>query len=91
MIKPRYQTLGEVIFHDIENNDYLKEIFRNILYNYSLSLFNIHSVEWKEINLIDALRFADLLSKSSYSEKHKEVITADDSIIVLFISRQSTC
>lgn len=71
MIKPRYQTLGEVVFRDIENNDYLKEIVRNILHNYSLSLFNIHNAEWKEINLTDALRFADLLSKSSYSEKHK--------------------
>lgn len=73
MIRPRKQTLGEVIFRDIEKNAYLMEIFDNLLYNYSLKLFKMNDVPPKEIELVDALRFADLLSKSAYNEKHKEL------------------
>lgn len=58
-------TLGESIFKDIESNEYLQEIFNAILYNYSLSLFKLRNKEQISFSLVDALRFADLLSKST--------------------------
>ena len=67
-------TLGESIFKDIESNEYLQEIFNAILYNYSLSLFKLQNKEQISFSLVDALRFADLLSKSTdpiKSEHHK--------------------
>lgn len=65
--------LGETIYNDIDKNEYLNEIYSNILYNYSLKLLNIND-EVKEINIEDALRFADILSKSNHptnAERHK--------------------
>lgn len=65
-------TLGDSIFKDIESNEYLQEIFNAILYNYSLDLFNIKNKERVQFNLTDALRFADLLSKSTDSQKGEQ-------------------
>ena len=56
-------SLGNIIFDDIDKNPYLNELYENILYNYSLRLFQIKS-EYKPVNISDALRFADILSKS---------------------------
>ena len=67
-------TLGDSIFKDIESNKYLQEIYNAILFNYSLNLFDIQNKPQKQFNLIDALRFADLLSKSTdpiKAETHK--------------------
>lgn len=82
MISPRNQTLGEAIFSNIESNEYLKEIYSSIIYNYTLKLFKTDKKQPKEININDALRFSDLLSKSTYSEKHKEI--AQQMIALLF-------
>jgi superfamily II DNA/RNA helicase len=73
MIAPRNQTLGEEIFSDIEKNEYLIELYSAIIHNYTLKVFNLDDKQSKEINIIDTLRFADLLSKSTYSEKHREL------------------
>ena len=72
-------TLGEYIYSKIDKNEYLQEIYSSILYNYSISLLDIDkaydsSIKRKTINIDDALKFADVLSKSSdtdNSEKHK--------------------
>ncbi len=67
-------ALGECIFQDIEKNEYLQEIFSAILYNYSLKLFNFPNNAQRVFSINDALRFADLLSKSTdpaKSEMHK--------------------
>lgn len=67
-------TLGDSIFKDIESNEYLQEIYNAILFNYSLKLFGITKKQPVQFNLIDALRFADLLSKSTdpiKSDLHK--------------------
>lgn len=67
-------TLGDSIFADIESNEYLQEIFNAIMFNYSLDLLNIKYKQRVEFNLVDALRFADLLSKSTdpiKGEQHK--------------------
>ncbi len=58
-------TLGEAIFADIENNEYLNELYEAILYNYSIRLFDIKNSDERPINIEDALRFADILSKST--------------------------
>ena len=63
---PRNATLAEALYRDIDNDPYLQEIYGDLLYNYSIKLFNS---EWRprEINIKDALRFSDLLSKSTYT------------------------
>ncbi|TGJ77235.1 DEAD/DEAH box helicase [Caproiciproducens galactitolivorans] len=63
MIEKNIVSLGDTIFNDIDKNPYLNELYENILYNYSLHLFQIRS-ERKPVNISDALRFADILSKS---------------------------
>ena len=66
--------LGDSIFKDIESNEYLQEIYNSILLNYSLNLFRISKTNPAEFDLVDALRFADLLSKSTdptKAELHK--------------------
>lgn len=62
-------TLGNALFADIDSNEYLNELYENILYNYSLLLFKSEQVALKDIELLDALRFADILSKSVHNKK----------------------
>ena len=63
---PRNATLAEALYRDIEKNDYLNEIYDNLLYNYSIKLFGSERRP-REIPIRDALRFSDLLSKSAYT------------------------
>lgn len=63
---PRNATLAEILYHDIDKNDYLNEIYENLLYNYSIKLFGSDK-ESRNINVRDALRFSDILSKSTYA------------------------
>ena len=66
--------LGHAIFSDIDKNPYLMELYDNLLYNYSLQLFGLKKRERKPVNIEDALRFADILSKSTdpkNADKHK--------------------
>ena len=75
--------LGDVLFQGIDENDYLNELYKNILYNYAITTLRITNIkQLRGINIDDALRFADLLSKSTHPEKsdaHKiwahEIIT----------------
>jgi len=68
-------TLGEAIYSEIENDDYLNEIYQSILLQYANKLFGCNSSAM-ELNMNHALRFADLLSKSvdlKMSQKHKNI------------------
>ena len=69
------KRLGDAIFVDIDSNEYLNEIHEKILFNYALRLFQLEAKgKVKEFDLLDALRFADLLSKSNHPEssvRHK--------------------
>lgn len=70
----RAVTLGEEIFSDIEDNEYLNEIYENILFNYSIRLFKLSNQQDKVVCMEHALQFADLLSKSvgtRNADKHK--------------------
>ena len=75
-------TFGETYFENIENNEYLVQIYDDILFNYALKVFGYDQRMKKNIPVTDALRFADILSKSNHSTKsdmHKvwaqEIIT----------------
>ena len=57
-------SLGYAIFHGLEHDDYLNEIYEALLQNYFLQLFKVHDVASVGFDTEDALRFADLLSKS---------------------------
>ena len=65
---PRNQTLAEALYVDIDKNEYLNEIYEALLNNYSIKIFNSQK-QHIEVNIKDALRFADLLAKSSIPEK----------------------
>ena len=62
---PRDATLAEALYRDIDKNDYLQEIYSDLLYNYSIKLFGLDR-QLRKIPIHHALRFADLLSKSTY-------------------------
>ncbi len=62
---PRNATLAEALYRDIDKNDYLNEIYGNLLYNYSIKLFGSDR-KLRDVVIKDALRFSDLLSKSAY-------------------------
>lgn len=73
MAKKTKINLGDAVFTDIDANPYLQELYANILYNYSIRLFGEHS-EPMPVDVEDALRFADVLSKSTdphKADKHK--------------------
>ena len=63
---PKSASLAEMIYRDIDQNDYLNELYENLLLNYSMMLFGLDR-QPRHIQIRDALRFADLLSKSSYA------------------------
>jgi hypothetical protein len=66
--------LGAAIFSEIDQNLYLNELYDNILHNYSMNLFGLRTDRNKSIDIEDALRFADILSKSNdpiNSDRHK--------------------
>ncbi|HAE43615.1 MAG TPA: helicase, partial [Clostridiales bacterium] len=66
--------LGHTIFREIDSNPYLHELYESILYNYSVRLLGPNSDSYKSIDIEDALRFADILSKSNdpvNSDRHK--------------------
>jgi hypothetical protein len=68
---PRNQTLAEVLYRNLNNNEYLNEIYDSLLLNYSYTLFKMTEFK-KDVNVGDALRFADILSKSPLPEKRDE-------------------
>ena len=60
-------VFGETYFKKLEQNEYLMELYDAILYNYALKVFGLDEKKFppKSMSIIDALRFADLLSKSN--------------------------
>lgn len=72
-MKPRYATLSEHIYHKIEDNAYLQELYQTILFNYSMNLMGTPQRK-RPLRREHALRFADILSKSHghpNTEKHQ--------------------
>lgn len=79
-------TIGKQFFTDLENNEYLKKLYNQLLIDYSFSLFHPLNKSSTTVNVDDCLRFADLLSKSvgsDYTEKHK---TLSQEIVSLLLA-----
>lgn len=74
MIAPRRLTLGEEIFLEIDKNEYLNELYQKLLFSYSQKLFSNDFTNLTSKEIMDLLRFSDLLSKSNDANnagKHK--------------------
>lgn len=65
------KRLGDVIFADIEENKYLNQLYGDILFNYANKTLRT-GVDYRDVNVHDALRFADLLSKSNSPDKAEQ-------------------
>ena len=75
-------TFGEKIYEKKDENEKLKKLYEYILYNYALKVFGYTRRLKRNLAIDDALRFADILSKSNHStkaDKHKvwaqEIVT----------------
>lgn len=77
------RRLGDAIFDDIENNDFLNVLYDHMLYNYAVTRLHLDGIrQARNVDVKASLRFADLLSKSTHATKsdaHKmwaqEIIT----------------
>ena len=78
-------NLGDAIFGDIDENPFLNELYENILYNYAITKFELTETKsLKEVDISAALRFADLLSKSTHAEhKDQHKMWAQEIIVLL--------
>lgn len=65
MNTPRNKTVAEAIYGDIENNEYLIELYNYLLRAYTRKLFNRSNPDFNTKKINDLLSFADLLSKST--------------------------
>lgn len=62
-------NVGDVIFNDIDSNHFLHELYANLLHNYAvLRLLPEEARQTYDVDLEAALRFADLLSKSTHPD-----------------------
>ncbi|WP_278620473.1 DEAD/DEAH box helicase [Varibaculum cambriense] len=59
-------TVGDLVFADIDSNEFLKQLYANLLYNYGLHRLGLVDRHPYDVDLEAALRFADLLSKSTH-------------------------
>ncbi|WP_311777160.1 DEAD/DEAH box helicase [Trueperella abortisuis] len=64
-------TVGELVFSDIESNEFLKQLYANLLYNYGLHRLQLTNREPYNVDIEASLRFADLLSKSTHPENRE--------------------
>lgn len=62
-------NVGELVFNDIDENAFLNQLYANLLYNYGLHRFQLTYREQYDVDVEAALRFADLLSKSTHPTK----------------------
>ena len=77
--------LGDAIYSDIDQDTYLKEIHESLLYNYAMKMLGTFSLSSKTVNKTAALRFADLLSKSTHSvNSDKHIMWALEIITLLY-------
>lgn len=72
---PDEKNFGYSYFTKLNENQYLRTLYHDILFNYAIRLFNFDKSRMKVFSLADALSFADLLSKSNHpalSDSQKE-------------------
>lgn len=65
--------LGDAIFNSIDDNDFLNVLYDNMLYDYAILKLHLEGFQQaRNVDVKAALRFADLLSKSTHSTKADE-------------------
>lgn len=81
-------TLGDFLFKDIEKNEYLNELYSQLLQCYARKLLDISPLEVLPAKAINAsLRFADILSKSTDIKRapHHKMWAQEIITILLFL------
>lgn len=75
--------LGDILYSEIENDQFYRDTYNNLLFNLSIKELNLN-LEPKPIDLQKALRYADILSKSTSKDKADEhKIVAQEMIAIL--------
>lgn len=75
--------LGDLLYADIDKNEYLNEFYNDLLFNYTRQLFCLEHLEKRVINVIDLLGFADVLSKSTNQANYDKHRTWAQEIVAL--------
>lgn len=66
-------NVGDLVFKDIDSNHFLHELYANLLHNYGVSrLVPDEGRQTYNVDVEAALRFADLLSKSTHPDKRDD-------------------
>ena len=78
--------LGDAIFGSIDDNDFLNVLYDNMLYNYALLKLHLDGFQQaRQVDVEAALRFADLLSKSTHPTKADDHKMWAQTIITLLL------
>ena len=76
--------LGEVLFNNIEDNEYLHELFKKITSEYSMRLLDPgYSLSISNKEKLDALRFADILSKCTIEAKRDRMFNLAQNLVTM--------
>lgn len=62
-------NVGDLVFDDIDSNGFLHELYANLLHNYGLHRLGLTRRTPMDVDVEAALRFADLLSKSTHPHR----------------------
>lgn len=79
---PRDETLSEALYRDIEKNEYLIEIYESLRKSYAYSIFG-QDKPIENVDIRDAVRFADLLAKSTHPENAEKHHLWGQEIVIL--------
>lgn len=80
------RKLGDVIFGTIDDNDFLNVLYDNMLYNYAIKKLHLEGFQQeRKVDVEAALRFADLLSKSTHKKKSDDHKMWAQTIITLLL------
>lgn len=83
--------LGDAIFGSIDDNDFLNVLYDNMLYNYAILKLHLEGFQQaRQVDVEAALRFADLLSKSTHPTKSDDHMWAASADPALAVSVRST-
>ena len=86
MSSPEKAKLGDVIFNSIDDNDFLNVLYDNLLYNYAIMKLHLEGFQKpRQVDVNAALRFADLLSKSTHISKSDDHKMWAQTIITLLL------
>lgn len=78
--------LGDAIFGSIDDNDFLNVLYDNMLYNYAILKLHLEGFQQaRQVDVEAALRFADLLSKSTHPTKSDDHKMWAQAIITLLL------